>query len=235
MTRHGSNSGLLVSLLIAGACAASESDDGIAGGSSTAMASGSASTTAGADGADGADGDDPGDDDSSADDDDPPEDDSGSDDNNNSGGSSSPDPTSDSSSDSGPAPNQIPPMSDAELRPWLAANSYGAWAAESGVHDSAGPHGNGVRTFVNEALFDSLAAGNPIHPIDAAVVKELYDGGVVTGYAVMIKVTDGTGGASWYWYEHIGDSVYADGLDVGLCTGCHEDGRDQVRTPFPLQ
>lgn len=139
-----------------------------------------------------------------------------------------------SSEDTGAAPNQIPPRSHAQLLPWLQANNYGGWAAESGVHVSAGPHGDGVRTFVNDALLASLEAGGATHPLDAAVVKELYGGGEITGWAVMIKVADG-GADGWYWYESIGAAVYADGTSVALCTGCHAAGDDYVLSPFPLQ
>ncbi len=141
----------------------------------------------------------------------------------------------DTSSDTGAPVDQLPPLPGDALLPWLQDNRYAGWAAESGVHPSAGPHGGGVRTFVNDALFDSLAAGDATHPEGAAVVKELYDGGTLDGWAVMLKVTPGTGGASWYWYEIIGASVVADDTDVGLCVGCHSSATDHVRTPFPLQ
>ncbi|MBC8070948.1 MAG: hypothetical protein IAG13_21660 [Deltaproteobacteria bacterium] len=134
-------------------------------------------------------------------------------------------------------PPQLPPTDGAALLPWLEAGSYTGWTAESGPHPSAGPHGSGgVLTFVNDALFASLDAGNGEHPQDAAVVKELFAGdGSISGWAVMVKVEPGQGGASWYWYEIVGTSTYADGIDEGLCTGCHSGGVDQVLTPFPLQ
>lgn len=164
-----------------------------------------------------------------------------------SGSTSSPDESSDdttpsttddpSAADSSTAdpPDQLPPTNAAELRPWLESQAYLGWAAESAIHDSAGPHGNGVRTFFNDSLLQSFVSGNPTHPVDAAVVKELYDAGVVEGWAVMVKVAEGSGGASWYWYEVVGSSTYADGTDVGLCVSCHETGVDQILTPFPLQ
>ncbi len=131
--------------------------------------------------------------------------------------------------------DEPPPQGDAALRPWLADGSYLGWAAESGVHTSAGPHGMGVRTFVNDVLFASLSAGNAEHPVGAAIVKELYDGDAVGGWAVMRKLATGQGGDGWYWYEVVGDAIYADDTGVALCTGCHGMGTDYVRTPFPLQ
>jgi hypothetical protein len=149
---------------------------------------------------------------------------------------SSDDATSSSDDDSGGEPvDQLPPTDSAALLPWLEDGSYLAWDRESAIHPSAGPHGGDVRTYVNAALVASLASGAASHPVDAAVVKELYDDAEVVGFAVMVKVAPGTGGDTWYWYEIVGSSTYADGVDESLCWGCHEAGADQVLTPFPLQ
>lgn len=145
------------------------------------------------------------------------------------------DATSSSDDDGGEPVDQLPPTDSAALLPWLEAGSYLAWDRESAIHLSAGPHGGDVRTYVNAALVASLAAGASEHPVDAAVVKELYDDDEVVGHAVMVKVASGTGGATWYWYERVGSSMYADGVDESLCWSCHQDGADQVLTPFPLQ
>jgi hypothetical protein len=142
--------------------------------------------------------------------------------------------STDSSGGDDPAA-QLPPTDSAALLPWLEAGTYLAWDRESAIHPSEGPHGGDVRTYVNASLVASLDAGAASHPVDAAVVKELYDGLEVVGYAVMVKVAPGLGGDTWYWYELVGSSTYADGTDVELCWGCHEDGADQVLTPFPLQ
>ena len=152
------------------------------------------------------------------------------------GGDTSTDATSSADDDDGGEPvDQLPPTGSAALLPWLEAGSYLAWDRESAIHPSAGPHGGDVRTYVNAALVASLATGAASHPVDAAVVKELYDDAEVVGFAVMVKVAPGTGGDTWYWYEVVGSSTYADGVDESLCWGCHEDGADQVLTPFPLQ
>ena len=140
-----------------------------------------------------------------------------------------------STTDDPPPADQLPPVGAAELLPWLESLAYADWHAESGVHPSTGPHGDGVRTFFNDALRGSFDAGNATHPIDAAVVKELYGGGEIAGWAVMVKVADGEGGDTWYWYEIVGASTYADGTGVDLCTGCHAVGVDQIQTPYPLQ
>lgn len=143
-----------------------------------------------------------------------------------------------SGSSSGGDMSQLPPTNGAELLPWLEAETYTGWQSESAPHPSAGPHFEGVWTFVNDALYTSLEAGDPMHPQGAAAVKELFDGvGTRQGWAVMVKVQpDSAGGAGWYWYENYNGMVFADGTDKGLCTGCHGmGGIDLFRSPFPLQ
>lgn len=130
------------------------------------------------------------------------------------------------------------PSEGAALLEWLASGAYEAWPAESGPHESSGPHFGAVRTFVNPCLFASLDADAATHPVGAAAVKQLYGGGnTVEGHSVMIKVAAGEGGDSWYWLEHYQGNTYADGVGSGLCTGCHggPGNRDYVLTPWPLQ
>ena len=106
-----------------------------------------------------------------------------------------------------------------------------SWAA-----DPEGDTGDGLLAFVNDTLFDSLTAGNPTHPRCSAAIKELYGAGdTVLGHAVMVKVADGDGGDTWYWYELYEGSTFADGVGDSLCTGCHSSGTDFWRSPFPLQ
>lgn len=134
---------------------------------------------------------------------------------------------------------ELPPIESVEiLEAWLADGAYKAWAVESKVHPSAGPHGGNVRTYVNAIAFASLMTQNAEHPQDAATVKELYGGGTDTiiGYAVSRKTQPTSdGGATWYWYERVNDTTYGGDLGVGLCTGCHGGGADYILTPFPLQ
>ncbi len=142
------------------------------------------------------------------------------------------------SDDTGSA-EELPPIESAEiLEAWLAGGAYKQWAVESQVHASTGPHGGNVRTYVNAVALASLMAKNPEHPKDAATVKELYGGGTDTiiGYAVSLKTDAASmGGATWYWYERVDNTTYADDLGVGLCTGCHGGGADYILTPYPLQ
>lgn len=134
-----------------------------------------------------------------------------------------------------------PPTEQNAIFQWLQDGAYTGWKAESGVHPSSGPHGGGVRTFVNTALFDSLAAGNTVHPKGAAAVKELHgDGSAVEGWAVELKTADDSaGGQGWYWYEIYSatdpSNPVAAGNGKSLCFNCHDGGTDYVLTPFPLQ
>lgn len=134
---------------------------------------------------------------------------------------------------------QVPPTESSALFAWLGSGAYETWSAESAIHPSAGPHGGDVRTYVNDALFDSLAAGST-HPAGAAAVKELYSGAELQGWAVGVKTApDSAAGDNWFWYEIFSvtdpSNPVAAGLGVGLCSNCHEGGLDYVLTPFPLQ
>ncbi len=138
----------------------------------------------------------------------------------------------------GGAVDQLPPLgSTDELLAGLESEAYLGWAAESGIHPSAGPHGGQVRTFVNDALLGSLAGGDLAHPQGAAAVKELWgDGNTRVGWAVEVKVAaESQGGDGWYWYEKIDQTVYGGDVGVALCTNCHGGGVDYVLTPYPLQ
>jgi hypothetical protein len=133
------------------------------------------------------------------------------------------------------------PTSDGALFAYLQSGRYRSFAAESGVHPSAGPHGVGVRTYVNAPLESSFAAGASSHPVGAAAVKELYagDGTTLTGWAVEVKTQpDSAGGQGWYWYEVFSTtdgSRPISGPGHPVCTGCHSEGIDYVRIPYPLQ
>jgi len=123
---------------------------------------------------------------------------------------------------------------------WLQKGDYKAWAKESASHQSTGPHGGKVRTYVNAPLVTSLTAKNPQHPKGAATVKEFINSSdVVTGWAVSVKTQDDSAnGAGWYWYEVFSTTDGAspiEGQAKPLCNNCHVGGSDYVLTPFPLK
>lgn len=140
--------------------------------------------------------------------------------------------------DSSAAQCEEVPTSRAALEAWLAdANNYLDFEAESEPHPSTGPHFGAVRTFVNDCLAESLAAGNDEHPLGSASVKELFGSGGGTepqGYSVMVKVEPGAS-EGWYWYEGFNGSVFGDSVDDGTCIGCHSSGQGGFRTPWPLE
>ena len=119
--------------------------------------------------------------------------------------------------------SQIPPSGGAALEAWLAGGAYLAWHCEGAPHPAKSPSAHvGNRICSNDLAADWAGQGE--RPSGSASVKELYDPGLakLVGYAVATKVgPNSDGGASWYWYERVGSSVYADAKGKALCTGCH--------------
>lgn len=131
-----------------------------------------------------------------------------------------------------------PPVGSEALAAWLERGEYGRFTRESAVHASAGPH-RFVRVFLNESLVASLHAGDAVHPIGAAAVKELYDqpGAGLTGWAVAVKTADNQVKEDWLWYERAKGSAAPSTNRNGqpICASCHEAGRDHILTEFPLR
>lgn len=135
----------------------------------------------------------------------------------------------------GGAPTVTPPDGGASIQGTRAgllaiaqSGSYLTWKAEPMVHRSAGPHGN-VRTFLNDALYASLKAGNTSHPNGSVAVKELYNGATRTGWAVDAKGDDGV----WLYFEGF-EPRYDEYFFRGpgnLCANCHASGVDTVLAP----
>ncbi len=121
------------------------------------------------------------------------------------------------------------PASLADLQALARSGSYRTWPAEAAPHASAGPHGGLVRTFVNPLLRDSLKAAAAQHPIGSVVVKELSNGGTITGYAIDAKRSDG----QWLFLEGFlpGLNQYFFVGTGNLCSNCHRAGVDFVLTP----
>lgn len=118
--------------------------------------------------------------------------------------------------------------SQAELQALAESGGYLGWKAEASAHASAGPHGQ-VRTFVNDALYASMKAGNGTHPTGSVAVKELYSGGAVNGWAVDVKRGDG----QWVFYEGFKPALNQYYFTGGgnLCASCHQGGVDFVLLP----
>lgn len=118
---------------------------------------------------------------------------------------------------------ELPPQGHAALTTWLAAGHHRAWACEPAPHPARPPGAHGTNRICSNA---ALSSATGAYPVNAASVKELYDGAAIIGHAVGRKTAGG-----WYWYEVINGSVVADSIGAGLCQGCHDDApRDSVFT-----
>ncbi len=129
------------------------------------------------------------------------------------------------------------PSEPGPLLAFLEDKKYAGWTAEAERHQSTGPHFGGVRVFVNASMEASLQAGG-LHPVGAAAIKELYgDDDTVLGWSAMVKVSPESGdGEGWFWYEKYNETVYADSIGAGACTGCHGSGSvDFFKSEFPLK
>lgn len=127
----------------------------------------------------------------------------------------------------GGAVDQTPPEGDADMQAWLDEEHYVDWTCQPAIGDAhaASPHGR-RRICHNDALATALD-GEPL-PVGSAVVKEIYnDADERAGTAVLLKVGDGTGGDSWYWYERTGVITVTDGRDAIGCVGCHEGAESE--------
>lgn len=131
-------------------------------------------------------------------------------------------------------PCEVPVDDLGALRAWLADERYADWPAESGIHDSAGPHFGNVRTWLSPDLDAALAQDLTVLPLCSATVKELYgEDEQRDGWSVSVKISEAGSSSDWFWYETYDLNVIAGGTDVDLCVDCHAAGVDYVRTPYP--
>ena len=120
------------------------------------------------------------------------------------------------------------PATRAGLLSIAQSGAYSSWKAEPMAHKTSGPHGDTVRTFVNDPLYASLKAGNTLHPNGSVVVKELFSGGTRIGWAVDAKGDDGV----WVFFEGFEPQLnqfFFRGTG-NLCSNCHASGVDFVLT-----
>lgn len=122
-----------------------------------------------------------------------------------------------------PANAQLPPTGAEAVGAWLAKGEYKSWNCEATPHEARSPSPHGTNRICSNELLSAHGAGE--FPVDAAAVKEIYESGNVTGYAVYRKVTSG-GGDAWYWYESLDGRIVADGVGTtgkpkDVCASCH--------------
>ncbi len=133
----------------------------------------------------------------------------------------------------------MPAATEAALSEFVSCRGYIDWPAETMRNPTTAPHGDETRVYINSTLETSLAASNTEHPVNSTAVKEIFRSGELAGWAAMIKVAEGTGNSSWYWYEVLdtapGTTPVAASIGAAACTGCHQNGTDFFRTIFPLR
>jgi hypothetical protein len=122
---------------------------------------------------------------------------------------------------------QTPPQSPGALEAWLAAGHHRQppWVCEEQISAPrlSGTHGR-HRVCSNARLLASVAG---LYPAGAASVKDLYTpDDAPNGFAVAVKIADGDGPRTWYWYERHGPQVtlalpLAQGVGVPDCAVCH--------------
>ena len=124
---------------------------------------------------------------------------------------------------------ELPPQGHAPIKAWLAEGHYKDWACEDTPHPARPPGAHGTNRICSNAALSASTTG--AYPVGAASVKELWQNGAITGFAVGLKIAEGNAAGSWYWYEAFGDSVVADGANKGICVNCHAGApRDYVFT-----
>jgi hypothetical protein len=133
------------------------------------------------------------------------------------------------------------PASHEGVFTFLMSRQYLSWDKEGTVHVSLGPHRQ-VLTYLSPKLSTSLAGGARVHPLGAAVVKEIYAGDHTTldGWSAWIKTASDSGaGANIFWYENFSTTDNSDPITSKLgdefCANCHSgSANDFLQTTYPL-
>ena len=127
--------------------------------------------------------------------------------------------------------SQLPPIdSAASLEKWLMNGAYKAWACEKAAHPARAGSAHSANRICSNDLLSKSASGE--YPVNSASVKELFNGaGAIIGYAVGVRTKTGPADASWFWYERVNATTYANGPGVPLCANCHRNApRDFIYT-----
>jgi hypothetical protein len=130
-----------------------------------------------------------------------------------------------------PTPQRPPRGDQAAMEAWLAEGHYLTWHCEDAVSPPRGLGGHGrQRICSNDVL---LASASGPYPVDSASVKPMYGAmDQPNGFSVGLKVIEGPGAFTWYWYERLGASPTApakSGVGIPDCAVCHQQAnRDYV-------
>jgi hypothetical protein len=110
------------------------------------------------------------------------------------------------------------------MEAWLAQGHYLGWSCEDRIFPPRLVGGHGRQKICSNAVL--LASTSGSYPVDAASVKLLYGSAdQPNGFAVGLKVVEGEGAQTWYWYERRGTSgsaPLAEGIGVPDCAVCHQ-------------
>lgn len=139
-----------------------------------------------------------------------------------------------------PPVQEAPPSSPEAMHNFLLAGQHHGWHGESEVFKSDLGDA-GARVFLNDILWKSLAAGNDVHPVGSAAVRELYkpDFETPAGFGALVKTQEtGQAGAGWYFFETFqmepGQPFSQSAQGAPGCVQCHQEGVDFVQTKLPL-
>lgn len=133
-----------------------------------------------------------------------------------------------------PEPVAVPDGSESRaVQDWLIAGHYLEW--ERFDPPPSSDMVGGARVYLAPALVDSLEAGNEIHPLGSAAVREILDpeGEAMIGWALSHKLEAGAGPQTWFFYEVFALDADAEALvaerGASGCVGCHGEGVDHVK------
>jgi hypothetical protein len=123
-----------------------------------------------------------------------------------------------------PGAPQRPPRGQVALEAWLAEGHYRSWACEDHISAPRLSGNHGRHRICSNELLETSTDG--FFPVGASSVKELYDPtDQPNGFAVGLKVEEGEGPQTWYWYERHGQdptaAPLAQGIAVPGCAVCH--------------
>jgi hypothetical protein len=106
---------------------------------------------------------------------------------------------------------------------------YQSWGRAPGYETpqpTTGAHGRSAIVLLNPVAAEALESPSPLGawPDGTLIVKDSYDGGVLTLVAAMKKSSQ-----SWYFAEWSPDGSVRFAGEPSVCTGCHGPANDRVR------
>lgn len=145
---------------------------------------------------------------------------------------------SDQTAEKPTAVGEIADISQAGIEAFLLEQSYQSWPTRHQEPvTSTSAHRGIVKVYFNDTAAASLRAGKSTLAKGSVIVKEMFesDRTTVHGQAVMAKLHEGSGKASWIFFEgslpEFSGAHYGAGISV--CSSCHASGNDFVLSSLP--